>query len=85
MLLDVVLIDDVERTHVAGMGSTVLVEHDAVEEEYTIVGPAEAKPAERRISDTSPLGRALRGAAAGDDIVVKAPSGDRHYRVLEVR
>jgi transcription elongation factor GreA len=85
MLHDVVLIDEVERTHVAGMGSTVLVEHDGVEEEYTIVGPAEAKPAERRISDTSPLGQALRGAAAGDDIVVKAPSGDRHYRVLEVR
>jgi hypothetical protein len=67
MLHDVVIIDEVERTHVAGMGSTVLVEHDGVEEEYTIVGPAEAKPAERRISDTSPLGQALRGAAAGDD------------------
>ncbi len=85
MLHNVVLIDDVTRTQVAGMGSTVRVEHDGVEDEYTIVGPAEAKPAEHRVSDTSPLGRALRGAAAGDDIVVKAPSGDRHYRVLEVR
>jgi transcription elongation factor GreA len=84
MLRNVVIIEDVERTHVVGIGSTVRVEHDDAEETYTVVGPAEARPADLRISDTSPLGRALLGAAAGDEVIVRAPAGDRLYRVLEV-
>jgi transcription elongation factor GreA len=84
MLRKVVIIEDVERTHVVGIGSTVRVEHDGTDETYTVVGPAEARPADLKISDTSPLGRALLGAAVGDEVVVKAPAGDRRYRVLEV-
>ena len=84
MLRKVVIIEDVERTHVVGIGSMVRVEHDGAEEAYTVVGPAEARPADLKISDTSPLGRALLGAAAGDEVIVRAPAGDRVYRVLEV-
>jgi len=84
MLRNVVIIEDVERTLVVGIGSTVRVEHDGTEETYTVVGPAEARPADLRISDTSPLGRALIGAAAGEDVIVRAPAGERHYRILEV-
>lgn len=84
MIRSVVVIDDIARTHVVGIGSVVTVEHDGVSETYTVVGRAEAKPAERRISDTSPLGRALLGAAAGDQISVQAPSGSRAYLVVEV-
>ena len=84
MLRNVTIIEDVERTHVVGIGSTVRVDHDGAEETYTVVGPAEARPTDLKISDTSPLGRALLGAAAGDEVVVRAPAGDRIYRVLEV-
>jgi transcription elongation factor GreA len=84
MIRSVVVIDDIARSHVVGIGSVVTVEHDGVSESYTVVGRAEAKPAERRISDTSPLGRALIGAAAGDEISVQAPSGSRAYLVVEV-
>jgi len=84
MLRSVTVIEDVERTHLVGIGSVVTVEHDGVRETYTVVGRAEAKPAERRISDTSPLGRALLGAAAGDEVAVDAPSGSRTYVVVEV-
>lgn len=84
MLRNVTIIEDVERTHVVGIGSTVRVEHDGAEETYTVVGPAEARPADLKISDTSPLGRALLGAAAGHDVIVRAPAGERRYRVLEV-
>lgn len=84
MLHSVIVIDDMERTHVVGFGSVVTVEHDGKRETYTVVGRAEAKPAERRISDTSPLGRALLGAAAGDEVAVEAPSGSRAYLVVEV-
>ncbi|MCU0504187.1 MAG: transcription elongation factor GreA [Chloroflexi bacterium] len=84
LLHSVIVIDDIERTHVVGIGSVVTVEHDGARETYTVVGRAEAKPAERRISDTSPLGQALLGAAAGDEVSVAAPSGSRLYRVVEV-
>ena len=84
MLRSVTVIEDVERTHLVGIGSVVTVEHDGTRETYTVVGRAEAKPAERRISDTSPLGRALLGAAAGDEVSVEAPSGSRRYLVVEV-
>jgi transcription elongation factor GreA len=84
MLRTAVVIDDMARTHLVGIGSVVTVEHDGALETYTVVGRAEAKPAERRISDTSPLGRALLGTAAGDEVAVEAPSGIRRYRVVEV-
>ncbi len=67
------------------LGSTVVVESSDGEEIYTIVGSSEARPAEGRISNTSPLGLALMGHRAGDDVVVRAPMGDRHYRILELR
>ena len=67
------------------LGSTVVVESSDGEETYTIVGSSEARPAEGRISNTSPLGLALMGRRAGDDVVVRAPMGDRHYRILELR
>ena len=67
------------------LGSTVLVESPDGEETYTIVGSSEARPAEGRISNTSPIGLALLGHHAGDDVVVRAPVGELHYRIVELR
>jgi len=78
------VVDD-ETVHEVIIGSTVILERDGEPIEYRIVGSSEANPAEGRISYVSPIGQALLGRRAGDDVVVKAPSGDRHYRVAEVR
>jgi transcription elongation factor GreA len=67
------------------LGSTVVVESPEGEETYTIVGTSEARPAEGRISNTSPIGIALLGRHAGDEVVVRAPAGDRRYRIRELR
>jgi transcription elongation factor GreA len=67
------------------LGSTVVVESSEGLETYTIVGSSEARPAEGRISNTSPLGQALLGRRAGDDVVVRAPVGERHFRIVELR
>lgn len=67
------------------LGSTVVVESSDGQETYTIVGSSEARPDEGRISNTSPLGQALLGRRAGDDVVVRAPVGDRHFRIVELR
>ncbi|MFO7171606.1 MAG: transcription elongation factor GreA [Bacillota bacterium] len=53
-------------------------------EEYWIVGTLEANPAENRISDESPVGRALLGRAVGDEVEVEVPVGTLRYRILEV-
>ncbi len=53
-------------------------------ETYTIVGPAEANPREGRISNESPLGRALMDHRAGDRVKVDAPGGSFYVTILKV-
>lgn len=53
--------------------------------EYTIVGSMEADPAHGRISNESPVGKALLGKRVGDDIDVHAPGGDQVFSLVEIR
>ena len=71
---------------VIDIGSTVKVYDEVASEELTfrIVGSNEAAPLERKISDQSPIGRALMGKRAGDRISVTTPAGERHFLVREV-
>lgn len=52
--------------------------------DYEVVGSQEADPMNGRISEDSPFGRALLGKAVGEDVVVEAPAGALHYKVLEI-
>jgi transcription elongation factor GreA len=66
-------------------GSTVTVaDADGVEETYTIVGSPEARPTEGRISNESPVGRALMGKRVGDSVAVKVPSGTLEYTIKAI-
>jgi transcription elongation factor GreA len=72
-------------TDVAGLGTTVLVrEGDGTEEAYTLVSPAEAAPADGRISVNSPLGQALAGKKPGEKATVAAPSGSWEIEVVKI-
>ena len=68
------------------LGSVVKLYDEDFEEEitYSIVGSNQADPLEKKISDQSPIGRALMGKKAGDSITVTAPAGELHFKVLEV-
>ncbi|MBR6353348.1 MAG: transcription elongation factor GreA [Oscillospiraceae bacterium] len=68
------------------LGSIVKVLDLEFEEEvsYEIVGSQEANPMEGRISDDSPVGRALHGHRAGDTVSVAAPAGEVKLKVLAV-
>lgn len=68
----------------ATLGATVVVEADGVEQALRIVGSAEANLAAGRISVASPVGKALLGAASGDEVTVATPAGPVIYRVLRV-
>ena len=66
---------------VVRLGSTVRFNEDGgPEESYRIVGPAEADPAQGRVSNESAMGRALLGGKAGEEVEVVTDSGSS-YRV----
>jgi transcription elongation factor GreA len=67
-----------------GLGSRVTVEVEGETLSYTIVGASESDPTAGRISSSSPVGRALVGRDVGDEIQIRTPAGDRHYRILEI-
>ncbi|MBK8130519.1 MAG: transcription elongation factor GreA [bacterium] len=51
---------------------------------FTIVSPAEANPAEGRISHLSPIGQGLMGAKVGDSVEITIPSGVVEWTILEI-
>jgi transcription elongation factor GreA len=68
------------------VGDTVVVkEGDNEPEEYTIVGAAEANPRKGKISNESPLGRALLNRTVGDEVMVEAPGGMFNVRVVKIK
>jgi len=67
------------------IGSWVTIrESGSAPERYYLVGPAEAKPREGRISHESPIGLALMGRAPGDKVTVETPGGQTVFEILEV-
>ena len=88
ILLHAVIItdDDAAGTSVT-IGSRVTVaevKSGKVLPEYKVVGSQEADPMNRAISEDSPFGRALMGAKEGDEVVVEAPVGEIHYRIVKI-
>jgi transcription elongation factor GreA len=53
--------------------------------EYTIVGSAEADPAESKLSNESPVGRAIIGKKKGETVEVTAPRGSLKYKILDIK
>ena len=84
MLKTAVIIENSGTEHVA-LGSVVTVESLDGEETFTIVGSAEARPADAKISNESPVGRALLGKKPGETVVVKLPNGtDYTYTIKSI-
>ncbi|MCL4466473.1 MAG: transcription elongation factor GreA [Chloroflexi bacterium] len=86
MLANAVLIDPNHNdAHgVVHIGSeVVLTNEDGEEETYTIVGKAEANPKLGRISNESPIGRALLDRRAGDEIEIAVPDGNLRLRIVK--
>jgi len=53
--------------------------------EYSIVGSAEANPAENKLSNESPVGRAILGKKKGEIVEVAAPRGSLKYKIMEIK
>jgi len=53
--------------------------------EYRIVGSAEANPAENKLSNESPVGRAIIGRKKGETVEVAAPRGTLKFKIMEIK
>jgi transcription elongation factor GreA len=85
MVRNAVMIEEEPRQKgVVAAGSQVRVSSDEGEESYTIVGAAEADPLGGRISNESPLGRAMLGHKAGDEVEWTSPMGTSRVKILSV-
>ncbi|MBM7607001.1 transcription elongation factor GreA [Lysinibacillus composti] len=88
MLRNAVIIEEAEGTSdIVTLGKTVTFIElpDGDEEEYTIVGSAEADPFEGRISNDSPIARALLGHKVNDVLKISTPGGDMEVRIVSIK
>ena len=87
MLKNVEIIEDVKgnaKTVVIGCKVKVLDVEFGDEDEYRVVGSTEADSREGKISDESPMGKALLGKKLGDEVTVEAPAGEFKVKILEI-
>lgn len=84
MVKNAVVIDENGHHDKVEIGSKVKLDMDGEQVEYVIVGSAEAAPAEGRISNESPVGKALLGHKKGDTVSVNIPKGAIPVKVLAV-
>jgi transcription elongation factor GreA len=80
------IIDENGPSDIVRVGSTVTVSEEGFDEEetYVIVGAAEADPAAGRISNESPIGRALLGTRIGEVAMAETPGGAIKFAILSI-
>ena len=78
--------DDVDLSVVSIGAKVRLRDVDANQTvEYTIVGSAEANPSELKLSNESPVGKAIIGKKKGETVEVSAPRGSLKYKILDIK
>ena len=82
-----VVAEDEVSTDVVSIGSTVRLKDVEGKStvEYHIVGSAEANPEERKLSNESPVGRAIMGRKKGETVEVTVPRGTMKFKILEIK
>ena len=83
------VIEEGEKNHPTGMvavGSTVIIQEQGFDAEtYTIVGAAEANPRDGKISNESPIGKAILNHQVGESVPVETPSGTYKVKIIKVK
>ncbi|MEK9209203.1 MAG: transcription elongation factor GreA [Patescibacteria group bacterium] len=87
-ILGTAVLISTEKSHGSAVdfGSTVMVKKDghSEPEKYTIVGSEECDPFSQKISNDSPLGRALLRRKKGEEVTVHTPKGEIKYKILDI-
>lgn len=73
------------KTDIIQVGSKVTIKEGNFEvETFTIIGAAEANPREGKISNESPIGKAILGCKAGDTVKVETPGGIYNVKIIKI-
>ncbi|NCT55704.1 transcription elongation factor GreA [bacterium] len=84
LLASAKIIKDTKFTTVE-VGTTVIVEVEGRQDEFTIVGVSEVQPTSGRISHESPVGKALLGAATGQEVLVETEVYSAIYKIINIK
>ncbi len=85
MLQNAVFIEEDGPTDIVKLGCRVtVVEESGEPETFRVVGSAEADPTHGRISNESPLGRALLGHRVGEEVNIQTPDGSSRFRIVRI-
>lgn len=87
VLRNAIVVDNSGHSDEVRIGSTVVIQEvgEDFDEEYRIVGSAEANPRERKISEKSPIGSALMGKKLGEKVSVATPDGTIKFKIVDIR
>jgi transcription elongation factor GreA len=87
MLLRAKIIEENGETDKVSLGNRVTVVEDGTDhqEVFQIVGPAEAHPANGKISYESPLGQALMSKKVGNKVTIEAPGGEITFKIVAIK
>ncbi len=87
ILQNAIVVDSSEPSDEVRIGSTVVIQEDGedFDEEFRIVGSAEANPRARKISEKSPIGSALLGKRIGNKVKVETPDGLIKFKIVDIR
>ncbi|GIO35050.1 MULTISPECIES: transcription elongation factor GreA [Paenibacillus] len=79
--------NDEINTDIVGVGATVIVQDMEYGDtmEYTIVGTAESDPLNNKISNESPVGKAILGKQKGAVVDVNVPAGVIQYKIIDIK
>ena len=67
------------------IGSKIMIKDNQEEKEYVIVGFNEADPAQGKISNESPMGKAFIGKKVGDTIEINVPKGIKAFKIIDIK
>lgn len=73
-----------KKSKIVNLGSKVTVKIGNKKEVFTIVGEWESNPGEKKISNESPLGKALLGKTGNDKVEIEAPAGKMAYKIIAI-
>lgn len=85
MIHDVVIVEQSTGNDLIGLGCTFSALVGGKEKTFSMVGSTEADPLAGKISNESPLGRALYGHRAGETVSVETPNGSIEYKILAIQ
>lgn len=84
IIRNIELVEEKKHSDKVQLGNTVTVNSDGKKEDFKIVGELEADIQAGKISDSSPIGKALLGSKVGDVVSVTIPAGNVQYKIIKI-